>query len=72
MRLNDLTHSQLIALVRQAAEALEACEAEAMLRAALTHRTHTNDRMHIERDLRMAASRAARERKAVLAKARAS
>lgn len=66
-----MTHAQLAALVRQAAEALEACEVEATLRAALNGRTHTNDRMHLERDLEMAASKAARERKAVLAKARA-
>ncbi len=68
MNLHELTRDQLIALVRQRGEALEAAETEADLRAKLATRVHTNDRMHLERDLGIAADRAARLRKEALAK----
>lgn len=68
MNLHELTRDQLIALVRQQATALEACEAEAVARQMAATNTAPGDHKRRQHELDIAADRAARLRKEALAK----
>lgn len=68
MNLHELTRDQLIALARQQATALEACQDEADARVAMTKNTVPGDHKRRQYELDIAADRAARLRREALAK----